>query len=440
MDHLTSTPVPHLDTCDRDSLLNYFDNSWELEEILMQSLRGEETFYTKPDPLRNPLVFYLGHSAAFYINKLVRVGVLDQGINPGYETLFEQGVDPATSDDLDQDLQSVGWPQLDKVWQYRDQVREQVEAVIHNTPLNLPIGQSHPLWALMMGMEHNRIHFETSSMLIRQLPLDQVGRPPGWCYALTQGKGPDNAMIPVAGGETTLGKPNHATTYGWDSEYGNLTLAVKPFLLSQYLVTNGEFLQFVADQGYDNPDYWDQDAWEWKTQSHTTHPKFWIPYKGSYQYRAMFDQIDLPLDWPVEVNHHEAIAYCRWQGNNTRLMTEAEWNVAIAAAKTEGNYNLNLKFGSPTPVGDLETDTSASGLSDLRGNVWEWLGDDFNPLPGFQPHPLYEDYSTPYFDPHHKLMVGGAWASTGTYASPSCRNWFRRNFFQHAGFRIAQDI
>lgn len=440
MDLLKSTQPPQLDQCDRQTLLNYFENSWELEEILMKSLVGEETFYINPDSLRNCLIFYLGHSPAFYINKLIKVGLLHKHINPEYEILFEMGVDPTTPEELDEAMEDVKWPKVEDVWHYRDKVKEEVVNVIHNAPLNLPIKQSHPLWALMMGMEHNRIHFETSSMLIRQLSLNRVKRPESWQYAATHGKVPENKMIEVAGGVAELGKSENAPTYGWDSEYGSRKVEVQPFLASKYLITNGEFLKFVEANGYDNPDFWDKESWHWNTEYNIKHPKFWIPSNGGYKYRAMFDEIDLPLDWPVEVNHDEAMAYCRWQGNGVRLMSEAEWNIAVANCGEDQDFNIHVKFGSPSPVGSLETAQSPEGLYDIRGSVWEWLNDDFQPLPGFQPHTLYEDYSAPFFDTHHKVMLGGSWASTGTYASTSCRNWFRHNFYQHAGFRIAQNL
>ncbi len=437
---LKSIQAPQLTNCDRQILNNYFENSWELEEILFKSLAQEETFYLNPDPLRNRLIFYLGHSAVFYINKLRRVGLLAKPINPEYETLFEIGVDPQTPEELAAEIQDVSWPEVEAVWQYRDKAKEAITSVINQTPLNLPIEQNHPLWALMMGIEHSRIHFETSSMLMRQLPVEKLERPASWQYATSYGKVADNEMIQVAGGVAQLGKAEDDSTYGWDSEYGTLQVEVKPFLASKYPIANGEFLKFVEDNGYENRDFWDDESWGWKTKYNIQHPKFWIPSNGSYKYRAMFDEIDLPLDWPVEVNHHEAMAYCRAQGRGIRLMTEAEWNVAAANCEEDKDFNLNFKFGSPTPVGMLENAESCSGLYDLRGNVWELLGDNFHPLPGFKPHPLYEDYSAPFFDTQHNIMLGGAWASTGTYASSSCRNWFRRNFYQHAGFRIAQDI
>lgn len=440
MDILKSIPSPELDKCDRSTLLNYFENSWELEEVLMKSLVDEETFYVNPDALRNPLIFYLGHSPVFYINKLIRVGLLEKRIHPDYEILFELGVDPTTPEELEEAIEHVNWPQVEEVWQYRDKAKAEITQVLENCAINLPIAQNHPLWALIMGMEHNRIHFETSSMLIRQLSADRLQRPDFWQYASSEGEVLDNKMIPISGGVVQLGKPENSPTYGWDNEYGTRTVEVQPFLASQYLITNGDFLKFVQDNGYENREFWDEESWSWKTEYNVKHPKFWIPNNGSYKYRAMFDEIDLPLDWPVEVNHYEAMAYCAWKGEGMRLMTEGEWKIIASNCEEDKEFNLNVKFGSPSPVGSLENSQDASGLYDLRGNVWQWFSDDFNPLPGFKPHPLYEDYSAPFFDNNHKIMRGGSWASTGAYGSVSCRNWFRRNFYQHAGFRLAQDL
>ncbi|MGB3512917.1 MAG: 5-histidylcysteine sulfoxide synthase, partial [Microcoleaceae cyanobacterium] len=177
MNNLKSANPPKLDNCNsnselRQNILEYFKNAWQLEDILIKSLVGEETFYVNPDPLRNPLIFYLGHSASFYINKLVNVELLEKRLNPDYEILFEFGVDPEIPEELNQAIAQINWPQLQDVWQYREKVYQIILDLIEKTPLNLPIHQNHPLWALMMGIEHQRIHIETSSMLFRQLPVE----------------------------------------------------------------------------------------------------------------------------------------------------------------------------------------------------------------------------------------------------------------------------
>ncbi|CAC5341722.1 MULTISPECIES: 5-histidylcysteine sulfoxide synthase [Planktothrix] len=443
MNTLVSNCPPQLNCCDRQTLINYFQEAWQLEDMLLKSLVGEDTFYLNPDPLRNPLIFYLGHSPSFYINKLVQVGLLEKCLNQDYEILFGVGVDPEIPEELNQAIAHMEWPEVSSAWEYREQAYKILSELIQKTPITLPILPDSPLWALIMGIEHQRIHVETSSMLFRQLPLERVKRPSNWKYAPSKSYIPENEMLKVAGGIAQLGKDFDDSTYGWDIDYGSRTVEVAPFLASKYLITNSEFLDFVKAGGYGNQEYWDEKSWQWKTENNIQHPKFWSSQNGSYKYRAQFDEIDLPLDWPVEVNYYEAMAYCRWQGKDTRLMSEAEYNVATygnGLVEDVDDYNLNFKFGSPSPVGMLETAKSPSGLYDLRGNVWEWLSDNLNPLSGYEPHFLYEDNSAIFFDTQHQMMLGGCWITNGTESLKYYRNWFRPNFYQHAGFRIVQDI
>jgi 5-histidylcysteine sulfoxide synthase len=434
---------PNLKHCDRQDILAYYQRAWQIEDQLMKSLISPKTFYLNPDPLRNLLIFYLGHSAVFYINKLVRVGLITKRLNPHFESLFEIGVDPEKPDEIEGIFDNLRQADVMEVWAYRQQVYDRVSEFINNLAIALPINPEHPLWALMMAIEHQYIHIETSSMLIRQLPVDKLQRPQDWGYAPANGYTKPNEMIEVEGATVQFGKPQNSNIYGWDIEYGDRVVNVATFQASKYLITNAEFLDFVKDGGYTNPDYWHELAWAWKVQHDVKHPKFWVPDGDRYKYRAMFDEIAMPFDFPVEVNHHEAIAYCRWQGQHTRLITEAEYHLATYGtnsitlqAPENSGFNLNLKFASPSPVGYLESAKSPSGMYDLRGNVWEWLSDHLTPLNGYQPHYLYENYSAPYFDTKHHMMAGGSWITSGTEACPYYRNWFRPNFYQHAGFRI----
>lgn len=450
---------PRLDCCDRDQWQQYFHNTWELETWLLATIVGPDPWYQQPDPLRNPLIFYRGHCASFYINKLHQVGLVEP-VEPALEALFALGVDPRTPAELQTTLTGIPWPSLAAVDDYRQRVHEVVLGAIDRAPWSHPITPDDPLWALVMGLEHSRVHLETTSVLLRQLPLDQVQRPPDWNYAPLGRVASPSTPSPLgeswqelAGGLVTLGKSHRSPYYGWDMEYGYQTLEVAPFQVSTHLVTQGEFLAFVADGGYGNRDWWDEDSWAWVQgddrrpgEPPRTHPQFWIPHPdGSYGYRALFDELPLALDWPVEVNHHEALAFCRWRGDGVRLLTEAEWTWATAADMPQGPdawdyeaFNLNLLYGSPTAVGQVRSAKSPTGLYDLRGNVWEWLGDRFHSLPGFQPHPLYPDHAAPYCHGDHSMMVGGSWITNGTMAAPTYRNWFRPHFYQHAGFRLAR--
>jgi 5-histidylcysteine sulfoxide synthase len=441
---------PRLDRCDPQAVLAYYQRAWTLEDRLWQSLVGDEPFYLNPDPLRNLLIFYLGHTAVFYINKLRRVGLIQEALHPDYEDLFAVGVDPEKPHEIAGKFAQLRRVALASVWDYRQAVYHRLADLIHRSDFTAPVTPRHPLWALIMAIEHQYIHIETSSVLIRQLPVAMVRRPADWVYLPGNGEARPNPLVAVQGGPVRLGKPEDAPSYGWDIDYGDRPLEVASFQVSQYQITNGEFLAFVQAGGYETPAYWSAPAWGWKTHQAISHPKFWLvdpQSPGGYRYRALFDEMAMPDQYPVEVNYHEAVAYCRWYnegtGRHTRLMGEAEWQRAVWGDSPHpqpvGDYNLDSQFGSPHAVGSRPTAQTATGIYDLRGNVWEWLRDNLTPLPGYRPHPLYEDYSACYFDSEHQMMVGGSWITSGAGALPHYRNWFRPTFYQHAGFRLAED-
>ena len=445
---LYSLPTPRLDELRREDLRRYFLNTWQIQNALFRGITEETVFFTNPDPLRNLLVFYLGHPAVFYINKLISVGTLERPLNERYERIFEVGVDPDSPADLLPMINSITWPNVEEVWDYRARVFELVNDVIDQLPLVFAYTDPNPLWALMMAIEHDRIHFETTSVLIRQLPVHNLRRPPNWIYAPTDASEPENSLLPVPGGIIMLGKQRSFPTFGWDNEYGAISESIDPFLASKFMITNGEYRDFVLDGGYKESYFWRPQGWHWRMLQGIRHPKFWIEEGGGFRYRAMFDEIEFPASWPAEVNYFEAEAFCRWKGTEYRIMRESEWNLLTEDHDTgrrhlpnndvcfSSPYNLNLRFGSPSPV-DYSPPNSM-GFHDAYGNVWQWLADDFYPLPGFRANELYADFSAPYFGGKHKMLAGGSWATTGAGASKFYRLWFRKNFYQHAGFRIAK--
>ena len=415
-------------------LREYFQNTWDLYELLFSALKSDDAYFESPDKLRNPLIFYWGHTAAFYINKLKMAGLIDSGIQPDFEVLFARGVDPDLPENLD--IHSI-WPSVQQVSEYRNKVYELVLSLINEFPDYTVIDQDSPWWSLLMSIEHDRIHLEASSVLIRQLDTALLNRPFEWNYAPTQSSKVENRWIQLDSEEIQLGKDEQSESFGWDNEYGQLQLKVPAFEVQKYLITNEEYMGFVLSGNYENKAFWSDEGWEWKERDQAHYPRFWVPEGSSYRFRAMFDVIEMPLQWPVEVNAHEALAFCLWKGKEFRLMTEAEFKV-LAQNSEQPSPNNHLRFGSPAPVGYAELNPSSA--QDVMGNVWDWLSNDFYPLPGFKVHPLYEDFSEPYFDEEHGMMAGGSWITTGTGANQFYRLWFRRHFYQHAGFRLARSV
>jgi 5-histidylcysteine sulfoxide synthase/putative 4-mercaptohistidine N1-methyltranferase len=432
----------------RGEIRRYFHQTAELYERLFTLIRDDESYYVRHEPLRHPLIFYLAHPAVFFVNKLIAGRHVSERIDAGLEAMMAVGVDEMSWDDLNR--AHYDWPSVDAVRRYRRAVRERVDGFIQSMPLELPIRQDAPAWIVLMGIEHERIHLETSSVIMRQMPLADLRQGEQlspeerrlWAPCATAGPAPANEWVPVEARTVRLGKPESDHTYGWDNEYGVEEIRLPAFRAARRLVSNAEFLEFVTAGGYCDESWWTEEGRGWLRYTRAEHPKFWCRREGVLHQRNLLEEVRLPLNWPVEVNCLEAQAYCSWlaarTGENVQLPTEAQWQALRDSVpadqptwqKAPGNINLE-HFASSTPV-DL---FPQGDFHDVIGNVWQWTRTPIMPLKGFQVHPLYDDFSVPTFDGRHNLMMGGSWISTGNEALRSARYAFRRHFFQHAGFR-----
>lgn len=431
----------------RQEIRAYFHATFDRYEQLFEVLASDAAFYEKPIPLRHPLIFYFGHTATFFVNKLVLAGLLKARIEPRFESMFAVGVDEMSWDDLND--AHYDWPAVDAVRAYRVQVRAAVDAVIAEMPLGLPIDSDAPAWVVLMGIEHERIHLETSSVLIRQHALKHVRPHPAWAPWRESGAAPANGLVEIPGGEVSLGKTD--ASYGWDNEYGRHVAFVPTFQAGRHLVSNAEFLEFVEAGGYADDDWWDAEGRSWKAFARASHPTFWIPSGEDWRLRLMLEEVPMPWNWPVEVNCLEAAAFCAWKsaknaaqsGSPVRLPSEDEWRRMYDHTGVD-EVPADTSNHAPTQA-NLHLDHAASAcpvdrfrhgaLYDVVGNVWQWTQTPIYPFDGFHVHPLYDDFTTPTFDSRHNLFKGGSWISAGNESRASARYAFRRHFFQHAGFR-----
>ena len=165
----------------------------------------------------------------------------------------------------------------------------------------------------------------------------------------------------------------------------------------------------------------------------------------------MFDEVPLPLEWPVYVSHAEATAYARWAGK--RLPTEEQWRRAAYGTRTGtvrrypwGDRELNETLGNfdfhrwdPAPVNAYPESANDFGVEGLLGNGWEWTSTEFAPFPGFEPFPFYRGYSADFFDNKHFVMKGGSARTAACMLRPTFRNWFQAHYqYVYAGFRCVK--
>ncbi len=424
----------------REEIREYFHNTFNLFEKIFEVLKSDEVFYKMSEPTRHPMIFYFGHTATFFVNKLIHMKIIEKRVDPDFESIFAVGVDEMSWDDMDS--KNYKWPTVNEVREYRSKVRTFIDKLITDIPLTLPITDNSEMWVILMGIEHERIHIETSLVLHRQMPIEFVQDVAEFNICTESGSAPINEMIRIPARHVELGKDKSHNLYGWDNEYGKYSEDVSEFQASKFLVSNGEFMEFVKDGGYENEDYWDNEGKKFLEISGAKQPTFWHVENGVYKYRTLSSIIHMPENWPVDVNALEAEAFCKYKsekdGVKYSLASEAEYASLYEYAKLEDileldedRANQNLTHFSSCPVDKY----NFNGVYDVIGNVWQWSRTPIFGFEGFEVHAAYDDFSVPTFDDKHAIISGSSWASSGNLIMKHSRYAFRKHFYQNAGFR-----
>jgi ergothioneine biosynthesis protein EgtB len=432
-----------------ESLLHRIGDSRQKSDALFEIVRPE-ALYDRPIPERHRIVFYIGHLEAFDWNLLHENVFGLSSFHPEFDRLFAFGIDPVGGG-LPKD-QPSDWPSLDRVREYVRRIRASLDEKLHAaTSGDVYQRDGFSLETLLnVAIEHRLMHVETLAYMLHQLPLNRKIPQPASTPAILSALKP--STVKVDAGVVRLGISRRGGAFGWDNEFEANTVDVHGFEIDRYMITHGQFLTFIEDGGYERREFWSDADWQWKSREKISSPVFWKRRNDAWLYCTMFDEVSLPLDWPVYVSHAEASAYARWAGKT--LATEAQWHRA-AYGSTEntarfypwGNEapdpsrgNFDLRSWDPTPVNAHPRGQSAFGLEGMLGNGWEWTSSVFGPFPGFEPFPFYRGYSADFFDGKHYVIKGGSARTAACMLRPSFRNWFQSHYqYVYAGFRCLND-
>ncbi len=355
------------------------------------ALLDRAALYDRPIPERHRIIFYLGHLEAFDWNLLEGT----EPLHASFDHLFAFGIDPVDgglpSDQPDE------WPSERETREYGARIRKILDA------------SEYPEHLMNVAIEHRLMHAETLAYMLHQLPFEK--KTPSFSPIMSSLPRKTDA-VEVEAGPVTLGLED-AGEFGWDNEFDAHTVHVPGFVINRYKVSNGEYLKFVEEGG--------------------SPPVFWVKRGTYWFFRTMFEEIPLPLDWPVYVSHADASAYAQWAGKH--LPTESQWQRAALGPAGDGNHSF--KSWNPAPV--TRGGISNFGAVEMRGNGWEWTSSIFAPFPGFEPFACYPGYSANFFDGRHYVMKGASPRTAACMVRPSFRNWFQPNYpYIYAGFRCVK--
>jgi gamma-glutamyl hercynylcysteine S-oxide synthase len=401
------------------ALQHRLNSARELTDSIFRLLTTE-ALYSRPIPERHRLVFYLGHLEAFDWNLIGRKTLGVGSLSPQFDTLFEFGIDPPVGQAAAD--QPSDWPGLEEIKAYNARVRSRLDELVDQAPEQI----------IQVVLEHRLMHAETLAYLLHNLPYHQKASVTAPVAHSTNSL--VNSMLEIAPGVATLGQ--RRGEFGWDNEFAEHQVNVPGFRVGKYKITNGQYLDFVRE-GAPAPHFW--------TRRSDQTGDGWF-------YRGMFAEVPLPLNAPVYVTHAEAAAYARRSGK--RLPTEEQFHRAAYetsdgperpypwgnAEPDEARGNFDFHHWDPVDVNANPAGDSATGVSQLVGNGWEWTATQFGPFPGFQPMPFYPGYSQNFFDEEHYVMKGGSPVTAACMLRRSFRNWFRPNYpYVYASFRLVED-
>ena len=187
----------------------------------------------------------------------------------------------------------------------------------------------------------------------------------------------------------------------------------------------------MADGGYRRPLLWLSEGWSLARAQGWDAPLYWEHRDGAWWLFTLGGMREVDPSEPVcHVSYFEADAYARWA--RARLPTEAEWEVAAAAAQVEGNLQERGRFHPSAARGE--------GIAQLHGDAWEWTQSAYAPYPGFRPEPGPAAEYNGKFMVNQLVLRGGSCATPGAHLRPSYRNYFPAHArWQFSGIRLAKE-
>ena len=411
------------------ALLDRYQQVRSQSEELARPITPEDAqIQSMPDA--SPTKWHLAHTSWFFETFLLRRRSDHKPVNPHFEVLFNSYYNAVGEQHPRSSRGFVSRPSLAEVYDYRRQINLAVE-----DRMKMSRGTEQNVLArlLKLGLNHEEQHQELMLTDILHVlasnplrPNYRKGQP-----TLCRTAGPIR-WHSYDEGVRWIG--HEGDGFAFDNEGPRHRVFIHPFRLASRLVTVGEFTEFMADGGYQQPLLWLSDGWNILQERRWQAPLYWEERDGSWWRMTLYGILPVDPNAPVcHVSYYEADAYARWAG--ARLPTEAEWEVSATEVPIAGNFR---ESASLLPLGARASDDGQP--HQLFGDVWEWTQTAYGPYPGYSPSEgALGEYNSKFMC-NQFVLRGGSFATPIRHIRPTYRNFFPPDArWQFMGIRLARN-
>jgi len=414
----------------RELLLQKFERVRRTTEALCEPLEPEDCQVQSMLDV-SPTKWHIAHTTWFFETLILEKEPSYRGFDPAFRVLFNSYYNTVGAQHPRPERGLLSRPTFDQVRGYRHWVDRQMTTLI----LTCAVRDLEALAPLVeLGLNHEQQHQELMLMDIKHVFWSNPLRP---TYRRADAReatpSPELRWIAFQEGLPWIGHGGDGFAY--DNETPRHRAFVGAFRLASRLVTNREYLDFIADGGYTRPELWLSDGWKAAAAEGWQAPLYWETRGGQRWHMTLHGMQPLDLDAPVcHVSYYEADAFARWAG--ARLPTEEEWETAAGGTAITGNF---VESGALEPLPE-HAPSGTDGLLQLYGDVWEWTRSPYVAYPGYrQPSGPVGEYNAKFMC-NQLVLRGGACVTPQDHIRPTYRNFFAAaNRWQFAGIRLAGD-
>lgn len=399
---------------------------------LCENLQPEDcVIQSMPDV--SPTRWHLAHTTWFFETFVLQTSVDDYRVfSDDFCFLFNSYYN-AVGEQYPRDRRGLlSRPTVAEVWEYRQHVDEQMTKLLEQSNTN------DVLRVTELGLHHEQQHQELMLTDIKHVlsvnplypplldptkspPSESHHQPLAWCLR--------EPGIVEAGAQ--------GDRFCFDNELPRHEVLLHPHRLANRLVTNGEYMEFVEQGGYQEPSLWLSLGWHTVNQQRWRSPLYWVSLDRKWYEFTLYGLRELQLDEPVtHISFFEADAFARWR--SLRLPTEFEWENAAATQPIRGNFADNGPW-HPRPYSEQQNASEQPGQ--LWGDVWEWTSSPYVAYPGYRaPSGALGEYNGKFMCNQYVLRGGSCFTSTD-HIRRSYRNFFPPDArWQASGFRLAGEL